>query len=241
MLLFVTTGDNRRTANAVRSKLGLPNNRVLAEALPAAKLEQVRKLQEEGRVVAMIGDGVNDSPALAQADIGISVGTGAEIANETSDVVLVKGHVADVCTALDLSRVIFHRIQWNFLWSLVYNCLGIPIAAGAFYPLIHARLPPTVAGLAMALSSISVVLSSLMLRLYRAPDVTEDSARPQTEEHGNQNDSDDLRSSLLENDHLDQSEVTDATELTDNRTLSRMEEGLDSERTQESSSRTAPV
>lgn len=115
--------------------------------------------------------GVNDSPALAQANVGISIGTGAEIATEASDMVLVRGRVQDVCTALHLSRVIFRRILLNLMWSMLYNCLGIPIAAGAFFPLIRIRLPPTVAAGAMALSSISVVLSSLSLRLYKPPDV----------------------------------------------------------------------
>jgi Cu+-exporting ATPase len=109
--VWMVTGDNRRTARAIARQLNLPSDRVIAEALPVAKVEQVQKLQEDGRVVAMIGDGVNDSPALAQADVGLSLGTGAEIAAEASDMVLVRGNVADVCTALDLSRVIFRRIQ----------------------------------------------------------------------------------------------------------------------------------
>ena len=197
--VWMVTGDNSRTARAISQKLGLSPDRVISEALPVAKVRQVKKLQKEGHSVAMVGDGINDSPALAQADVGMSLGTGAEIAAEASDLVLVRGHVADVCTALDLSRVIFRRIQWNFVWSLLYNCLGIvssfisnicgrsfnathsyiccyrlqPIAAGVFYPFVHTRLPPTLAALAMALSSLSVVCNSLALRLYQPPKIGE--------------------------------------------------------------------
>jgi len=168
--VWMVTGDNARTAMAISRKLQLSPNRVIAEALPVAKVRQVKILQNEGKKVAMVGDGINDSPALAQADVGIAMGTGAEIATEASDIVLVGGNcVKDVCTALDLSRVIFRRIQLNFLWALLYNCCGIPIAAGVFFPLMHTRLPPTVAAAAMALSSISVVSSSLALRFYRPP------------------------------------------------------------------------
>jgi len=170
--VWMVSGDNRRTARAIAQQLQLPSNRVIAEALPAAKVEKVQELQRRGRVVAMVGDGVNDSPALVQADVGLSIGKGAEIAAEASDMVLVRGNVSDVCTALDLSRVIFQRIQLNFIWSLLYNCLSIPLAAGAFYPMLHTRLPPTVAALAMALSSLSVVASSLALHLYGPPKVT---------------------------------------------------------------------
>jgi magnesium-transporting ATPase (P-type) len=169
--VWMVTGDNPRTAHAVGQHLGIPSHRVISEALPAAKVQHVQRMQGEGRVVCFVGDGINDSPALAQADVGLSVGTGTEIAAEASDMVLVAGNVSDVCTALDLSRAIFRRIQWNFVWSLMYNCLGIPIAAGALYPLTHIRLPPPVAAIAMALSSISVVLSSMALRLYRPPDL----------------------------------------------------------------------
>jgi len=169
--VWMVSGDNRRTARAIAQQLQLPSNRVIAEALPAAKVEKVQELQRRGRVVAMVGDGVNDSPALVQADVGLSIGKGAEIAAEASDMVLVRGNVSDVCTALDLSRVIFQRIQLNFIWSLLYNCLSIPLAAGAFYPMLHTRLPPTVAALAMALSSLSVVASSLALHLYGPPKV----------------------------------------------------------------------
>jgi Cu+-exporting ATPase len=220
--VWMVTGDNARTARAISQKLGLSPDRVISEALPVAKVRQVKKLQKEGMVVAMIGDGVNDSPALAQADVGMSLGTGAEIAAEASDMVLVRGHVSDVCTALDLSRVIFRRIQWNFVWSLLYNCLGIPIAAGVFYPFVHTRLPPTLAALAMALSSLSVVGSSLALRLYQPPKVGEQEEQP-TERRRMRvfaSDSDnDLTVSLLGNGH-----TNDETEARDNRT-SRMEEG----------------
>jgi len=109
--VWMVTGDNKRTAAAISRQLGLPSENVISEAMPATKVEYVRKLQDQGRIVAMVGDGVNDSPALAQANIGMSVGTGAEIAAEASEMVLVKGHVEDVCIALHLSRVIFHRIQ----------------------------------------------------------------------------------------------------------------------------------
>jgi magnesium-transporting ATPase (P-type) len=169
----------------------------------------------------------------------MSLGTGAEIAAEASDIVLVRGNVTDVCSALDLSRVIFRKIQWNFVWSLLYNCLGIPIAAGVFYPLVHTRLPPTVAAIAMALSSISVVLSSLSLRLYRPPNVTlldsrhgrrdrsstvwarsMQQRRPRNTTQGNDDDND-LAVHLLQSDHLAASEVT---EIAGNRSLSQMEE-----------------
>jgi Cu+-exporting ATPase len=151
--VWMVTGDNSRTARAISKKLGLSSDRVISEALPVAKVRQVKKLQKEGHSVAMVGDGINDSPALAQADVGMSLGTGAEIAAEASDMVLVRGHVADVCTALDLSRVIFRRIQWNFVWSLLYNCLGIvscfilkvcrhaPIHSHALQS-VHSQSPP---------------------------------------------------------------------------------------------------
>jgi Cu+-exporting ATPase len=169
--VWMVTGDSKRTADAIARKLNLSPGRVISEALPASKVEHVRWLQSQGLKVAMVGDGVNDSPALAEADVGMSIGTGAEIATEASDMILVSGKVSDVCTALDLSRVIFRRIQWNLLFSMVYNLLSIPIAAGLLFPLFHTRLPPTVAAIAMALSSVSVVCSSLALRWYKPPDV----------------------------------------------------------------------
>ena len=217
--VWMVTGDNRATARAIGKQLGLPENRIISEALPAAKVQQVRKLQAEDHIVAMVGDGINDSPALAQADVGISLGSGAKIATEASDMVLVRGNVADVCTALHLSRTIFRRIQLNLLFSLLYNCLGIPIAAGVFYPFVQERLPPTLAGAAMALSSVSVVLSSLSLRLYRPPSLnnrrrTYVSAYAREMER---RENDDMQESLLANDHLGHSDFTETTAVVDNR------------------------
>lgn len=213
MDVWMVTGDNSRTAAAISQQVGLPSNRVVAEALPATKLEKVRSLQADGRnVVCMVGDGINDSAALAQADVGIGMGTGADIATEASDMILIKGHVADVCTALHLSRALFRRIQWNLTLSLIYNCLGIPVAVGLFYPLVHLRLPPTLAALAMALSSISVVLSSLTLRFYRPPNVQQRGLASRTGRGRNDttpnDDADDMRLALLPNDHLDSNAAT---------------------------------
>lgn len=218
--VWMVTGDNERTARAISQKLGLPPDRVISEALPVAKVRQVKRLQKEGKVVAMVGDGINDSPALATADVGMSF-TGVEIAAEASDMVLVRGHVADVCTALDLSRVIFSRIKWNFVWSLVYNVIGIPVAAGVFFPVVHTRLPPTLAAVAMALSSLSVVGNSLALRLYKPPNIGEEerpSRRPRRRLRPfGGNDESNLTEPLLAG------EAT-ANEKVDNR-MSRMEEG----------------
>lgn len=171
--VWMVTGDSKRTADAIARLLNLPPDRVISEALPATKVDQVRALQSQGRRVAMVGDGVNDSPALTAANVGIGMGTGAEIATEAADMVLISGRVSDTCVALDLSRVIFQRIQWNLMFSMVYNLLSIPIAAGLLYPFFHTRLPPTVAAMAMSLSSASVVCSSLALRWYKPPNVQE--------------------------------------------------------------------
>ena len=172
MDIWMVTGDSRRTAHAISRQLDLPEDRVIAEALPSSKIEQVRKLQKEGKIVCMVGDGVNDAPALAEADVGISMGTGSDIAAEASDMVLVGGNVAGTCTALHLSRAIFRRIQLNFAFSMGYNIFCIPVAAGVLFPFNQTQLPPTVAAIAMALSSVSVVFSSLALRLYKPPDIS---------------------------------------------------------------------
>ena len=169
--VWMLTGDNRRTAEAIAYELGIPREQVVAEVLPGEKSEKVMELQEAGKIVAMVGDGVNDSPALAQANLGIAIGAGADVAVEAADLVLVKSCLLDVICAIDLSRVTYQRIRLNMLWALGYNTLGIPIAAGVFFPLIKVVLPPEVAGFAMALSSVSVVVSSLLLRNYKPPKI----------------------------------------------------------------------
>ncbi|KJE94313.1 copper-transporting ATPase, variant [Capsaspora owczarzaki ATCC 30864] len=160
------TGDNHRTAKNIAARVGI--TKVWAEALPASKAELVRRLQQQGRSVAMVGDGINDSPALAQADVGIAIGHGTDIAIEAADIVLVRNNIADVSVALSLSRITLRRIWLNFGWALVYNMLCVPIAAGALMPLGF-WLHPVYASAAMALSSSSVVLSSLMLRTFKRP------------------------------------------------------------------------
>jgi len=137
--------------------------------LPSGKFELVKKLQAEGKTVAFIGDGINDSPALVQADLSLSVAAGTDVAMEAASIVLMKNDLREIVTAFDLSRKTFQRIRLNFLWASLYNLLGIPIAAGILYPIAEIRLPPELASLAMALSSVSVVVSSLMLRMYRKP------------------------------------------------------------------------
>jgi heavy metal translocating P-type ATPase len=183
--VWMLSGDNPTTAAAVASQLGIPADQVIAGVLPTGKAEKIKYLQSTlkartgpGRdeeaatrraMVAMVGDGINDSPALATADVGIAIGSGADVAISTADFVLVKSDLRAVVDLLDLSRVVLRRIKLNFGWAVVYNCLALPVAAGALYPITdqhgtHVRLDPVWASLAMALSSISVVLSSLALR-----------------------------------------------------------------------------
>merc|ERR1711871_141714 len=163
------TGDTVDAARRLGSELGI--DEIRAGALPGHKVDFIKALQAEGNVVAMIGDGINDAPALSQADVGIAVGAGTEIAIAEADMILVKSRLVNVVTALDLSRFVFRRIKLNFLWAIGYNAIGIPVAAGVLVPLYHTGLPPVCAGLAMAFSSVSVVVSSLLLRLYRRPPV----------------------------------------------------------------------
>ena len=164
---WMVTGDNARTARAIGKQVGIPDDRIVAGALPATKVKKVDSLQRQGRVVCMVGDGINDSPALIQANVGIAIGAGTDIALESASIVLVRNCVYDVVAAIQLSRATFSRIKLNFLWALGYNTLMIPVAAGAFYSRWHVLLPPWLASLAMALSSISVVLSSLHLKRWK--------------------------------------------------------------------------
>ncbi|KAF3790266.1 Copper-transporting ATPase [Nymphaea thermarum] len=163
----MVTGDNLRTARAIAKEVGISH--VEAEVMPAGKAEAIRSLQKGGRVVAMVGDGINDSPALAAADVGMAIGAGTDIAIEAADYVLMRSNLEDVITAIDLSRKTFARIRWNYVFAIGYNILAIPLAAGALFPVLKMRLPPWVSGACMAFSSVSVVCSSLLLRRYRRP------------------------------------------------------------------------
>ncbi len=169
--IVMITGDNRRTADAIAARLGIAE--VIAETPPTGKAEAVRGLQAGGVRVAFVGDGINDAPALAQADIGVAIGTGADIAVESADVVLMSGDLAGVPRAIALSRATMSNIRQNLAWAFGYNIVLIPVAAGALYPAFGILLSPMAAGLAMALSSVSVLANALRLRRFRAPDIVE--------------------------------------------------------------------
>ncbi|PLX91372.1 MAG: ATPase P, partial [Desulfuromonas sp.] len=158
------SGDRFAAARAVADRIGIDG--VEAEVLPVDKLEVVRRYQSAGYRVAMVGDGINDAPALAQADVGIAIGSGSDIAKESGEVVLVRGDLLDIERGIRLGRKTLGKVRQNLFWAFFYNVIGIPLAAGLFYPPFGWQLKPEFAGLAMAFSSVSVVLNSLWLKRY---------------------------------------------------------------------------
>jgi len=172
--VWMITGDKKRTADAIGQRLGIDN--ILSEVLPGEKADKVKSLQSEGRVVGFVGDGVNDAPALAQADVGIALGSGTDVSVETGDIVLVRNDLSDVVSAIDLGRKTVSKIRQGFFWALIYNMILLPIAAGLFYPFTGIALKPEFAGLAMALSSVSVVTNALLLGRFKPREIEIDSA-----------------------------------------------------------------
>jgi Cu+-exporting ATPase len=174
--VVMLTGDDRRTAQAVGDQLGL--TQVIAQVLPADKERQVAALQEAGEVVAMVGDGVNDAPALARADVGLAIGAGTDVAIESADIVLMKSDLVDAVTAVELSRATIRNVKQNLFWAFFYNIICIPLAAGLFYPILHVQLSPMLAAAAMSLSSVCVVSNALRLRFFKPSITSSHSADP---------------------------------------------------------------
>ena len=163
--VVLLTGDNQVTAEAIARQVGV--QRVLAQVLPTDKAACVEKLQKEGRCTVMVGDGINDAPALARADVGLAIGAGTDIAIESADVVLMRSSLWDIVTATSLSRAVIRNIRENLFWAFIYNAIGIPVAAGVLYPALGVTLNPMIAAAAMSLSSVCVVTNALRLRLWK--------------------------------------------------------------------------
>jgi len=163
--VVMLTGDNQRTAEALRKRLQIP--KVIAEVLPSDKEKHIAALQAEGHKVAMIGDGINDAPALAKADVGIAIGAGTDVAIESADAVLMRNDLNDAVTAVKLSKAVIRNIKENLFWAFFYNIIGIPVAAGVLYPLFAIKLSPMIGAAAMSLSSVCVVSNALRLRRFK--------------------------------------------------------------------------
>ena len=178
--VIMLTGDNRRTAEAIKRQLDIDT--VIAEVLPQDKEREVAKLQEGGRTVAMVGDGINDAPALARADVGIAIGAGTDVAIESADIVLMKSDLLDVVTAVGLSKAVIRNIKQNLFWAFFYNACGIPLAAGLLYPMFGLKLSPMFGAAAMSLGSFFVVTNALRLRFFHV--LKKPAAKEQIETEG---------------------------------------------------------
>ena len=165
--VVMITGDNEKTAMAIAKQAGIED--VIAEVLPQDKSNEVKRLQDAGEIVAFVGDGINDAPALAQADVGIAIGSGTDVAIESGEIVLIKDDLNDAIASIQLSKKVMSKIKQNLFWAFAYNVVLIPIAAGVLYPFYGITFRPEFAGLAMALSSVSVLTLSLLLKGYVPP------------------------------------------------------------------------